>query len=346
MYHRTLLIGLLALGTIVCMAQTNRQELSPEVRELLETKNWNKPQYVQNQPERTEPPDPSPEVKALLDRIGSVIARPKFDRYNGLSSEEKGLLIEHFREQKRRAEESKGPGFDLAMEEYRAREANRALVLLSDPEMIESLLRKFSEIPISDLDRETGELLLLISDPKALQQLAPEMEKEEPLEYFERDHFASYVPKSYTAAKFMLRIVANSSAFEGNTRKWAADNEWLGHTDRMVVLRPWWKENKALIEAGDYKSVKPGEQLMAVRGQELIKERERDAVRNAKLVAEEAARQVASTASTAAPTGSTTPRSVATANGGWGAFGYALAALLVLCLVAALMFYGRSARHV
>jgi hypothetical protein len=304
MSHRTLLIGLLAFGTTVCTAQT--------------------------------PPEPSPEVKALLETM-NVFQRPNFENYHAMTEEARGLLIAHFREQRRIAEGTQGPGSpDLGTVRSNIREAKIALTLLKDPEMTESLLRTFCEVPISHLDGETNRLLGFVADPKALQRLAPEMQKDEPLEYIAQGDSRVYVPKPYGAAGLMLRIVANSPAFEDDTRKWAKANEGLVPDELLVVARQWWKENEGLIKAGDYKSVKPGEQRMAVRAEEGRKKEAFYAARNEKAAAERAAREAAASAPAVTP---------AVAAAGWGALGYGLVGLLVLLLVAGVMIYSRRTHH-
>lgn len=334
--NRTLLIGFLALGTIVCEAQTNRQELSPEVRALLETMTSPPAPNVQNYPAQTKPPEPSPEVKALLETM-NIWRRPNFENYHAMTDEARELLIAHFREQRRFAEGPRTPDSeDLGTTQSRIREANRALTLLSDPDMTDALLRTFSETPITHLSREPRELLFLVTDPKAIQRLEPEIQKDEPIDYAAQS--VARIPKPYIAAAMMMRIVANSPEFEADTRKWAAANQSLTPEERIVVLRQWWKENGALIKAGNYKAVKPGENRIAVHWEKTRKLQEWAAARDAKVTAEEAAQKAAASASGV-------PATVATAEPGWGTLGYVLVAFIALLVMAAGFLYGRSARH-
>jgi hypothetical protein len=316
MFHRTLLTGLLALGTIVCMAQTT--------------------------------PAPSPEIKAFLERV-NVFDRPNYNMYYSLTAEERRLLIAHFQEQKRRAEEPQDPiTSDPPMVDRAIREANRALLLLNDPETIDPIVRRFTEAPLKGQEpEETVSNLWLVSDPKVVERLAPEMEKDEPFTRapMQGDVGGYDVPKPYYAAHLMLKIVANSPEFEGNTRKWASDNLMLplagdaseDHARGQPMVRQWWKENAGFFKAGDYKSVKPGEQVSEVIGQKARAVNEWVAARDAKVAAENAAREAAASSSTATRAVSAT---------GWGAFGYGIVGLLILLLVAAVLLYSRSARHV
>jgi hypothetical protein len=259
MFYKTLLTGLLALGTIVCTAQTTANQ--------------------------------SPKLKAALERFREVLYSPgpNFDDYHSMKAATRRLLIAHFWEQERRA----GPNHPIGSNPP-GDEARRALILLSDPEMIDFVLHEFSDAPIDHLSRKTFQLLLIVSDPVAIKRLAPEMKKNEPFERrIHRDDSSACVPKSYTAAQLMLRIVANSPAFEGNTRKWAGLNERLGEEERQGVVGRWWKDNERFFKGTDYKSVKPGEPLMETRAEEARRIAERVAAEAAAVAAEKAAREAA-----------------------------------------------------
>src|SRR5690606_9317808 len=102
-----------------------------------------------------------------------------------------------------------------------------------------------------------------VSEPTAIERLVPEMQKDEPFESRLLSDADGYHPKSYTAAELMLTIVGNSPAFDGKTRKWAQDNANLHPEKRQPMVRQWWKENEGFFTTAEYKSVKPGEDLMA-----------------------------------------------------------------------------------
>jgi hypothetical protein len=298
--YKAIFSGLLAFGAIVCLAQTS--------------------------------PEPSPEIKALLDRIGNV-HRPNYNTIHALTASERGMLLEYFRGQVRQLDEADKTapikGLNLISQET----AHQARILLGDPEILDPALRSFLDQPMEARDRKAHAALFASIDPEIVKAVVPVMQTEEPLEFVQRSDVDGYIPKSYTAAGLMLTIVGNSPAFDGKTRKWAMDNNYVPAEQRQPMVRKWYKENEAFFKVGDYKSVKPGEDLIAQGSEERRAHIRESAIRDAPAVAAEG-------------TTVSAPPAIAAAAGGWGALGYGLVGVLILLLVAAMFLYSRSGRHV
>jgi hypothetical protein len=286
--------------------------------------------------------EPSPEVAAILERTGDF-ARPRYDAVFLLQADEKELLLNHFREQKRVLDSEPAPAArDPVKRQRLLQQAETAQAMLGDPQLIEEWLRSAREAPLnSDEYRNAIKGIRTAAQPETVIRLAPLMQVEEPLKIEQLGDAGAIVPRSFSIANVMFQIVETSPAFDGNTRKWAQDNRKLPAEPGQTLIRHWWKTNEPYFISGDFKSVKPGEDLSSKRLQEFQERHSRNkaAIKEKKRTNSDAS---ASNLTTDAAMVSTNARPEATMSGSY--LGYLIAAALFALLAAGLRFYSRSTR--
>lgn len=169
-------------------------------------------------------------------------------------------------------------------------EAKIALVRLMDPEAIKQLFKGFDN-EAATKGYVTGFFIFSGGDgiEKAAQpQLIPlfanylPQEDGNKLSYEGSDCIITLYPKSIGSARIILGIIDKCPDFNTDTRKWAKKTYHLldygasNLVNYREVMVEWWNANKAAIEKGDYKSVKPGgEAIATMRSQQEVEEARR-----------------------------------------------------------------------
>ena len=213
------------------------------------------------------PPEPSPEVKAILDRTGNFDT-PNFRAVQALNEDERQLLLTFFREQYRVAHSAEPLSNIKAIPEHPTLRSDlkmrseTALAMLADPELMPGWIRDAKQAPAGS--EELGSAvrgIVLAAKPELVVELAPFIMTGEPVTSTYVDDTRSYTTKNVTAGHGMLAIIKNSPAFDGQIRKWAQDQLKAPAELLLKMLPQWWKDNEAHFIAKDYKSVKPGEDI-------------------------------------------------------------------------------------
>jgi hypothetical protein len=188
--------------------------------------------------------------------------RSKFGRAGGfafdvrkLSDEEKSFLASLAREQIAK-DPFEGGGTNVETP------ANETLVMLGDKEATERFLAHY---------RETGrnpEPLLLSYNPKIIEALIPDLFQNDPWPMADLGGDQPVMPPSYRVCLVIEILLRSSPSFSKEVNDWGIRNfrydprqgskSMLEH---RTLLRKWWKENERFFKAGDYKSVKPGDEL-------------------------------------------------------------------------------------
>jgi len=288
-------------------------------------------------------PEPSPDVRAILDRTGDF-KKPNFPAVQALTEEERQLLLTYFREQNRVAH-SREPLSDSPLDELIRRDvrqrAETALAMLADPEMMDRWLRNAKEAPAGSAELKPAmSSLALAAKPELVVEIAPFIMTGEPVTVTYVDDTRSDPSKNLIAGYVMLKIIERSPAFDAQTRKWAQDQTQADLRDVLKILPQWWKENEAHFVAKDYKAVKPGEDIynpaMEKSRQQSAEMRAREAEVNAKKAAVAAAQ-------TTLAAKTNPPKTERAEEKGTTVLTYVIIGSVVLALAGGLWLYSHSA---
>jgi len=143
--------------------------------------------------------------------------------------------------------------------------SNEALVVLGDQEVTTRFLAHFRE---SGLD---GGTLIDSNNPKLIELLSTDLFQEDPWPPppLRPNEDLPTLPLSYRACQVIELLLADSPSFSKEVNEWATRNfkydprlHFVSMPERRASLRKWWKENEHFFKSKDYKSVKPGDELL------------------------------------------------------------------------------------
>lgn len=265
-----------------------------------------------------------------------------------LSPEDKQILIDYYRAEIVRLNSlpnDTGGRFDRKVN---LPTAHDGLAKLGDPEELNRLLAIAKEKPIDDPEYllAPGPSLSVVGQlidsgrPEIMIELAPLMflDEEDAVKKFnERVSVTRLIPKSISSTGAMLGIMQKSPAFSAETRAWAMKHPFDERS--RAAVRRWWKENEEYFKAGDYKAVKPGEDIYSIKMAER-RQREKEAQpiieqKKREFAALEQSRNATPNPVAVVPIPAAEPRD--------SAFGYALTAGILVVLASGIWVFRSSA---
>lgn len=285
-------------------------------------------------------------LKTLTGRFGR---RDIYEIIYALPPGDKQLLINYYRSEVLRLSGLNKTSTERMTRDIHLPTAHDALAKLGDPEELNSLLDVVKWRSIYDPEYQPAfEKLVTAGRPEVLVELAPLMFVDDANtvdpKYGVGGDLSPPRAKSVSSTGSMIGIIRKSPAFSPETRAWAK-NHPVDERGRAAVRR-WWKENEEYFKAGNYKAVKPGEDIHT---RDVIeywpKHQEAEAEywrTHPEAVAEAKKRQAAE------QSGNATPSPVAvvpihSAEPHNSAFGYALTAGVLLVLASGLWAFRSSA---
>ena len=105
--------------------------------------------------------------------------------------------------------------------------------------------------------------LVELGEPWVIEELAPELYREEPFANFIEGDILNY-PLSYGVAGLVIANLQNATIYPDSVLQWAKRTSPHALPQLRTAMRDWWRENAQFFKERNYKAVKPGREVALV----------------------------------------------------------------------------------